>query len=137
MADITKDIRAALETKLNNISGLPDVAWENWNFDPKANESYVTPRLLPTRREPSHTGPNPQIYYRGLFVVDCYVPSGGQVGPSEADTLAETIINEFEATTDITTAKCNIHIRNAEREQGRTKGSHYMVPVLISWQTYQ
>ena len=163
MADITRDIRAALESKLNNMSGIPTIAWENWTFDPPTDQSYVAPRLLFTRREPSVTGPNPQIYYRGVFVVDCYVPSGGQLGPSTADSLAESILNEFEATTDIfyqpstnslltedgayialesggrtlLDGVVNIHIRTAEREQGRTEGAFYMVPVLISWQTYQ
>jgi len=137
MADITRDIRAALESKLNNMSGIPTIAWENWTFDPPTNQSYIAPRLLFTRREPSVTGPNPQIYYRGVFVVDCYVPSGGQLGPSTADSLAESILNEFEASTDINTSSCDVHIRTAEREQGRTEGAFYMVPVLISWQTYQ
>ncbi len=137
MASIYPEIRAALETQLNNISGLPSIGWENWDFEPTTGQSCVKPRLLPTRREPAHSGLKPQTYYQGLFVVDCYVPSGGQLGPAAADALADKIIDAFEATTDITTANCDIRIRYAEREQGRPEGSHFVVPVLISWFTYR
>ena len=64
MASIYDDIRAALETKLNSVSGVPSISWENLQFSPTTGQPYVKPRLLPTRREPAVRGLNPQMYYQ-------------------------------------------------------------------------
>ncbi len=160
MASIYDDIRAALEVKLSGITGLPDVAWENLTYTPTTGQSFVKPRLIPTIREPAVRGLNPQIYYQGLFRVDCYVPEG--LGPATGDSLADDIMTAFEATTsifyDITNdalltesgafivtesgAKLlrdnviHVSIRYAEREQGMPDGAFYMIPVNISWFLY-
>ena len=135
MASIYPEIRAALESKLAGISGIPDIAWENVNFNPTTGSSYVVARLVPTIREPAHRGKNPQMYYQGYFLLECYVPEG--LGPSAADDLADLIIDNFEATTDINTAGCDLHIRYAERDLGVVENAHFMVAVRIGYQTYQ
>ncbi len=134
MASIYDDIRAALETHLSNIAGLPDVAWENLTFSPTTGQSYVKPRLIPTVRQPAVRGLNPQIYYQGIFRVDCFVPEG--LGPAAADDLADKIIDAFEATTDVTDGSTTVSIRYAEREQGMPDGAHFMVPVNIGFYIY-
>lgn len=128
------DIRAAFEVKLAAISGLPDVAWENVSFNPDTSSSYVKPRMVPTVREPAVRGLNPQIYYQGYFLVECCVPEG--TGPSEADALADTIIEAFEATTDISHNGTITSIRYAERDLGTQEGSHFCVPVRIGFYIY-
>lgn len=134
MASIYDDIRAALETTLNSVSGLPSVAWENVPFNPTTGQSYVKPRLLPTRREPAVRGLNPQMYYQGVFRVDCYVPEGA--GPGAGDDLADKIIDAFEATTDVSYGSTIVSIRYAEREQADIDGPFYMIPVVIGWYIY-
>jgi len=134
MASIYDDIRAALEVKLSGISGLPEVAWENLTYSPTTGSPFVKPRLVPTVREPAVRGLNPQIYYQGIFRVDCFVPEG--LGPAAADDLADKIIDAFEATTDVTNGSTNVSIRYAEREQGMPDGSFFMVPINIGWYIY-
>ncbi len=134
MASIYDDIRVALEVKLSNVSGLPEVAWENLSYTPTTGTSFVKPRLIPTVREPAVRGLNPQIYYQGLFRVDCFVPEG--LGPAAADDLADKIIDAFEATTDVSNGSTIVSIRYAEREQGMPDGAFFMVPVNISWYIY-
>jgi len=134
MSSIYDDIRAALETKLNGVSGMPSIAWENLTFTRTTGQSYVAPRLIPTVREPAVRGLNPQIYYQGLFRVDCYVPEG--LGPKAADELADKIIDAFEATTDVSHNGTIVSIRRAEREQGISDGAFFMVPVNVSWYIY-
>ena len=134
MASIYDDIRSALEVKLSAVDGLPSVAWENLTFSPTTGESYVKPRLIPTVREPAVRGLNPQIYYQGIFRVDCFVPEG--LGPAAGDDLADKIIDAFEATTDVTNGSTTVSIRYAEREQGMQDGAHFMIPVNIGWYIY-
>ena len=135
MASVYDDIRSALEITLNSVSGVPSIAWENVSFSPAAGQSHVKPRLLPTRREPAVRGVNPQMYYQGVFRVECYVPEGN--GPSAGDDLADKIIDAFEATTDLSFNTTFVSIRYAERELGTIEGAHYMIPVNIGWYCYK
>lgn len=134
MASVYDEIRSALETQLAGISGIPSIAWENVTFTRTTGQSYVKPRLFPTVREPAHRGLNPQQYYQGLFRVDCYVPEGA--GPKAGDELANLIIDNFEATTDLSSGSTNVCIRYAEREQGTPDGAFFMIPVNIGFYTY-
>jgi len=134
MASIYEEIRAALEVELSNVSGISNIAWENVTSDFASSDTFVKPRLLPTTREPAVRGTNPQMYYQGIFRVECYTPEG--VGPSASDDLADKIIDAFEATSDISYGGTIVSIRYAEREQGMSDGVHYMIPVNIGWYIY-
>jgi len=127
-------IRATFEVTLNNISGLPSIAWENISFSPSTDQSYLKVRMVPTRREPAVRGVNPQMFYQGYFLVECCTPEG--VGPSAADDLADTIMSNIDATDDITYSGLTLHIRYSERDLGTQEGSHYCVPVRIGWYIY-
>lgn len=134
MASIYDDIRTALETKLAGIAGVPQIAWENVTYTPTTGTPFVQPRLIPTTREPAVRGLNPQMYYQGIFRINCYVPEG--LGPAAADDLADKIIDAFEATTDVTAGSTIVSIRYAEREQGMPDGTFFMIPVNIGWYIY-
>lgn len=134
MASIYPEIRSALEVKLASISGIPDIAWENAEYSPTTGTSYVKPRLVPTVREPAVRGTNPQMYYQGVFRVECFVPEDG--GPNAADELADKIIDAFEATTDVAYGGTTVSIRYAERDLGVLDGAFYTVPVMIGWYIY-
>ncbi len=135
MASIYDDIRAALEVKLGSITDVPSVGWENLQFSPTTGQPYLKPRLIPTRREPAVRGINPQMYYQGIFRIECYVPEG--VGPAAGDDLADKIMEAFEATTDVSQAGTIVSIRYAEREQAEIDGPFYMIPVNIGWYIYK
>lgn len=135
MASVYDDIRSAFEVELNSVTDVPAIAWENVSFTPTAGVPYVKARLIPTRREPAVRGTNPQMYYQGVFRVECYVPEGN--GPSAGDNLADKIIDAFEATTDLSFNTTFVSIRYAERELGTIEGAHYMIPVNIGWYCYK
>ena len=135
MASIYDDIRAALETNLSSVSGLPSVGWENVQFSPTTGTPYVKPRLIPTRREPAVRGTNPQMFYQGIYRVECYVPE--DQGPSAGDELADKIIDAFEAATDVSYSGTIVSISYAEREMADIDGPFYMIPVNIGWYIYK
>jgi hypothetical protein len=135
MASVYDDIRSAFEVALNNVTDVPSIAWENFSFTPTTGQSYIKPRLLPTRREPAVRGTNPQMYYQGVFRVECYVPEGN--GPAAGDDLADKIIDAFEATTDLSHNTTFVSIRYAERELGEIDGAFYMIPVNVGWYCYK
>lgn len=135
MASIYDDIRSALEVKLASITDVPSIGWENLQFSPTTGQPYLKPRLIPTRREPAVRGVDPQMYYQGVFRIECYVPEGS--GPSAGDDLADKIMEAFEATTDVSQAGTIVSIRYAEREQADIDGPFYMIPVNIGWYIYR
>ena len=135
MASIYDDMRAALETSLSSVTDVPSVGWENVQFSPTTGQPYVKPRLIPTRREPAVRGTNPQMFYQGIFRVECYVPEDN--GPAAGDELADKIIDAFEATTDVSYSGTIVSIRYAEREMAEIDGPFYMIPVNIGWYIYK
>ena len=132
--NIYDNIRAALETKLSNMVGAPDIAYENVKFEPTTGTSFLRCQLVPAIRRPAVRFTNPQQEYTGSFLVMCYVPENQ--GPNAADTLADTVIDEFDATTDINDAGIILSIRYAERRPGYNQSPWYVVPVDISWYIY-
>lgn len=136
---IYDDIRAALEVELSNVSGIPEIAYENVNYTPTTNTSFVVPRMVPVSRRPAVRGINPQKRYDGIFRVSCYVAEGN--GPAAADDLANLIIDAFDATTDISytnsdTETIIVSIDYAERNEGRPVDNWYEVVVDIGWYIY-
>lgn len=160
MAAIYDDIRSALEVNLAAVTDVPSIAWENVKFAPVTGQAFVKPRFLPTRREPAVRGTNPQMYYQGVFRVECNVPEG--TGPKVGEELSNKIIDAFEATTSIYYDNVNdalltedeafivlesggrtlldnvthVSIRYSERELGEIDGAFYMIPVNIGWYCY-
>jgi len=140
MADINRDIRAALEGKLANIVGIPPIAYENVNYDPTLGTSYVKSSFQPVSRRPAARGLNPQQLYTGNFIVTVYSPEGN--GPGTADAIAETLVEAFEATTDISYTNASaetiiVSIDYAERRQGIHDTPWYFIPVVIRWYIYK
>jgi hypothetical protein len=83
MANVNNDIRAALESKLANTSGLPNIAYENVSFSPTTGTGFLQTAYIPTLRRPAVRGLNPQQRYQGVFVVTAYAPEGN--GPKVAN----------------------------------------------------
>ena len=139
MASIHNDIRAALETELSNVTGLPSIACENVSFSPTTGQSFISCQYVPTLRRPAVRGLNPQQRYQGIFVVTAYAPEGN--GPSTADDLANKVIEAFEATTKIDYTNSDLEtitvsIDYAERQQGFLDSPWYYIPINIGWYTY-
>jgi len=137
MSDINNDIRAALESHLN-AANLADIAWENVSYSPTTGTKFIKTVYTPTTRRPSVMGLSPQQRYDGLFRVLCHAAEGS--GPKEANDLATSVIQLFEATSDIDytgSQTVRVSIDFAERRIAFVDNPWYIVPVNISWYTYK
>ena len=140
MASIYNDIRAALESHLSNVSGIPSVAYENVTFEPTTGTSFLQVMFLPVERRPAVRGLSPQQRYQGVFSILAHTPEGK--GPKAADDYANILIEAFEATTDISftnsdTETIKVSIDYAERQQGIIDSPWYYVRVDIGWYIYK
>ena len=59
MANITKEIRAILETQLAQVPQIPSIAYQNVPFTPTTGSSYVEVNYVPTSRKPAVRGLQP------------------------------------------------------------------------------
>ncbi len=134
MANIQREIRSILETQLSSIVDVPQIAYENVPYEPTTGTSYIQVTYLPTSRRPAVRGLNPQQRYEGIFAISCYAPEGN--GPASAETLAENVLNAFEATTSLTTNNVTVSIDYSEVKQGILDSPWFMVPVNIGWYAY-
>lgn len=134
MANIDKDIRAALESRLADITDVPSIAYENVSFKPTTGQSYLEVSYSPLTRRPAVAGTNPQQRYDGLFFINCYVPEG--TGPAVGDTLAKNVMEAFEATTKLNHNNQTVRIDYAERQLAYVDSPWYVVPVTIAWYSY-
>jgi hypothetical protein len=138
MADINRKIRAALETHLSTISGLPYIAYENVPYEPTTGQSFIRVAYMPTLRRPAVRGLNPQLEYRGLLALNVYAPEGS--GPAVCEDIVEKLLEGFGATTDITyndgSDDYAVCIDYAERSIGITDAPWYLIPVNIGWFIY-
>lgn len=134
MASIYTEIRNVFEVELEGVTGVPEIAWENVPYDPDRDTPFIEMVLVPTRREPAVRGLNPQMYYQGYCLFNVCYPKNR--GPQSADDMADTIIEAFEATTDLTYNGTIVSLRYAERDQGYTENGHYCVPVRVGWYIY-
>lgn len=74
------DIRAALTTRLQSLSGLPPVAWENVPFERTNGVAYIQPFVLlsePSQAEIGAAGANRHV---GIYQVSVFSPVGGGIG---------------------------------------------------------
>ena len=139
MASIHKDIRAALESHLNNTANLPTIAYENVAFTPVVGTSFLKSQYVPTSTKPAVRGLNPQLRYQGIYSITVFAPEGA--GPNEAEGYINAIINSFAATTDITFTNGDgdtfkVSIDYSERQQGMIDSPWYFTPINIGWYIY-
>jgi len=161
MANVNNDIRAALESKLANTSGLPNIAYENVSFSPTTGTSFIQTAYIPPLRRPAVRGLNPQQRYQGVFVVTAYAPEGN--GPKAANDYLDIVEAAFDATTHVywdivderilteqeafivtesgskllATNAIDVSIDYAERQVGFVDTPWYYVPLNIGWYCYK
>ena len=138
MSSIYHHIRRALEIKLSDAS-IADIAYENVTYSPTTGTSFLQPVFTPTLRRPSVMGTGPQQRYQGLFRVLCHSTEG--TGPNTADGLANSVIEAFEAATDVSyntgSETLLVSIDYAERSVGLLDTPWYIVPVNIGWHIFK
>ena len=123
-----------MESKLANIAGIPPIAFDNVPYDPTTGTSFIKSSYIPVTRVPAVRGLNPSQLYKGLYSVTVYCPEGN--GPGVADGIANTVIENFEAATDVSLNNFNVSIDYAERQQGFLDTPWYYIPINIGWYIY-
>lgn len=131
MSDELKNIRIALESKLNSITPAISTAWENVAFTPVAGTAYQACYTL--RAEPDNaTIGDGYFRERGIFQVNLFYPAGA--GPAIAEARAALIRSAYARGTTLISGGIKVIIeRTPEVGAGRADGDRWMIPVKIRW----
>jgi len=131
---IYKDIRAALETRLNSTPDIPEIAWENVPYSPTTGTPFIKPMFQPTLRRQSAMATTPPHYYQGIFTILCYHPEGSGSGASQE--TVDALVNRFNSTTDITYSGLTVSLRGAQQESSYINSPWFVTPITVSWFIY-
>lgn len=134
---LRQSIRAALETCLTTVSGLPaERSWENVSFQPPdPGTAWVEATVSWGPSIAITTGPSPTYRHEGLFAVDLHYPLGN--GPALADAAADAVIAAFPVSLALLQSGVTTRIRFARRTgPGFRENAWFKAPVTIGWRTF-
>jgi hypothetical protein len=122
------NIRAALETALNNITPAIQTAWENVPFTPTLGTPFQRCYLLMAEPDNSEFGVN--YYEIGYMQVDLYYPLNN--GSIDAMTRAELIKTTFTRGNSFNNSGIYVIIeRTPEISPSYNDGEYYIIPVKV------
>lgn len=126
----TTDIRAALETALNGMSGALSTAWENATFIPVVGTAYQ--RVTINLAEPENEAYGAGYRENGYMQIDLCYPT--KAGSNAAITKADAIRTTFARGTTFTSGSVQVVVRNTpEIRPGRIEDDRYVVAVIVQF----
>lgn len=118
------NIQAALDTKLNTISGSPSIAWPNTDFTPTHGTLYLEPFLLPIASTLETL--NDYHRYAGIYQINVSVPV--QKGTSVLNSWLDSVHDLFLGEKRLTANGDTIFIQNIDRgptQRDNENGTEY------------
>lgn len=131
MSTIFNDIQAALDTRLESMSGGYSIAWPNIPFEPEAGTVYLRPTFLPAETLQAALSDNGKDITVGIYQVDVFNPAG-----SGRSAIPDTIADHFKRGTNLTYNGITLRIQSVSILSATIDGSWQQVPVSISFYTY-
>lgn len=126
-----QDIQGALETILQGIPGIPEIAFDGVAFTPTVGVPYVVPVLVPVVGRPATMGDDNFKLHEGLFQISVVWPSGQGMGAAAA--MADLIKSHFKVETVASHNGTKVRFYYAERQPHFTDTDWVRIPIQISW----
>lgn len=120
-------IRAALRANLLEVDNLPDVNWENQNFEPTDGATYLRETMLPADETLTENNGRTAI---GIYQIDVFTPIGSSI--KTAEDLADSIKEQFKPAQTVG----GVQLERSVVLQGRRDGAWYMIPVRADYKAF-
>tara|TARA_R100000951_G_C2598477_1_gene167399 strand:- start:64 stop:471 length:408 start_codon:yes stop_codon:yes gene_type:complete len=131
MTTVFNDMQAALDARLESMSGSYDIAWPNVPYEPEANETYLRPTFLPTETLQSSLGATGKDFTVGIYQVDVFTVAG-----TGRTAITDSIADHFKRGTNLTYNGQTLRVQSVSISPAVIDGSWQQVPVSISFYTY-
>lgn len=128
------DISAALDGRLNTMTSVPPVAWDNDTYEPTIGTLYLRPTNIPGDTLQSTLGDTGQDVTNGIYQVDVFAPLGE--GKNEATVMADLVADRFKRGTDMVYNSRTVTVRSVSRQAANTSGGWYQIPVVIVYRAF-
>lgn len=124
-------VQTALDTRLQDLTGLPPVQLENTRNNGVTGQPFTRATLIPAQTSQMTVGVTGRDQLIGLYQIDVFI--SGDIGVGPANTLADQLVGHFYRGLSLTQAGVTTHIRKAWRGAGYRVEKFYMVPVSVQW----
>jgi hypothetical protein len=131
MSTFFNDIQAALDNRLNTISGGYDISWPNVPYEPDGTSTFLSPNFIPNETLQVGLGSNGKDETNGLYQIDVVYPAG-----SGRTTVTDSVADHFKRGTVLSYNGVNIRVRSVSIAQAITDGAYHFVPITVDFQTY-
>lgn len=128
------DIGAALDARLNSLSGSAPIAWPNTTFRPTKGTLYLRANNLPASTEQTGLGANGIDTHVGIYQVDVYASLGEGRGTAEAK--ADAIADHFKRGTDLLYNGVTVRLGNVSRNAGLTEDDRFVISISINYMAH-
>jgi len=131
MATHFNDIQAALENRLDSLSGGYDIACPNVKYEPTGNNTFIVPNFIQEETLQVGLGASGKDETNGIFQIDVVYPAG--LGRSS---VPDSVADHFKRGTTMTYNSVNVRVRSVSIAQAITDGAFHSVPVSVNFQSY-
>lgn len=128
------DIGAALDARLNSLSGSSPIAWPNTAFRPTKGTLYLRANNLPAVTEQAGLGTNGIDVHEGIYQVDVYAPLGEGRGAAEAK--ADAVADHFKRGTDLLYNGVTVRLGDVSRNAGLTEDDRFVISISINYMAH-
>ena len=134
MSTVFSDISAALDVRLNTLSGSSPIAWENIAYKPVKNTLYLRPTHLPAPTVQSGLGTAGIDEYLGIYQIDVFAMAGEGRGKAEAK--VDLIADHFKRGTDLLYNGVYVRLGNVSRNSGLIDEDRFVISVTINYMAH-
>lgn len=127
-------IRSALTARLQTLSGLPSVAWENVPFTPTAGSMYLKPSFLPGEPVQAEIGTYGQNMHTGLYQISVFAPAG--TGVASLNTLRDALCDHFKRGTELIYSGVTVRLIKAFPSPMMQETDWVHIPITVMWRAY-
>jgi len=131
MSTYFNDIEAALMTQLSTLSGAPDIAYPNINYEPTTGSAYLRANMIPVETLQASLGTSGKDETNGILQIDVVQPAG-----EGRSTLPDSIADHFKRGTVMSYNGVNVRVRSVSIGSAIREEAWYFVPVSIDFQSY-
>lgn len=126
----TKAIYEGLRGRLNAMSGLPPVAYENQPYTPVTGTLFLRENLLPADIDALTVADGDSMQYNGIYQVTVFAPAGE--GAATGRAMAESVALHFKRGTAVPGGRVlSVSIAAAQQD-----GGWYQIPVSINYRAH-
>jgi hypothetical protein len=128
------DIRKALDTQLDAMSGVPPLAGWGFKYTPTKDTLFIRKELFSITTTKHGLGPTGYDGNAGIYALNIFGPMSESTGDINPMVMADKVADQFKINTRLVFNSTEVIINNLDLKPGRNNGDGwYQIPIDIFW----